>query len=167
MTLKEKILYHQIHLFKLETDIGCEPVSLYFLWRHNLVLGLTTHFIPPIVSSLLVIRFADSEPNKYSRAGACLPRHRTRTVEAVRWAGDIVMALGAWFHRPYLIALGLAVVILAWCAGQVREPAANWGAAARLPARGIFVRVGRQCHPSSKKSAKHFFRSSRASASLF
>jgi len=29
MTLKEKILYHQVHPLKLAADIGCEPVSLY------------------------------------------------------------------------------------------------------------------------------------------
>jgi hypothetical protein len=82
MRLKERILYHQIHPLKLATDHGCERVSLYFLWRHNLVLGLTTHFIPPIVSSLLLIRFADLEPYKNSKAGAYWQRHMTKTAEA-------------------------------------------------------------------------------------
>jgi hypothetical protein len=125
MKLKEKIFYHQIHLLKLAADIGCEPVSVYFLWGHNLVLGLTTHFIPPILSSLLLIRFADLEPYKNSKASAYLQRHRTRTVEAPQLTGDIVMGIGAWFHLPYLIAVGLGVVILAWCAGLARERAAN------------------------------------------
>ena len=55
MTLKEKILYHQIHPLKLAADIGCEPVSLYFFWQHDLVLGLATHFVPPIAASLILI----------------------------------------------------------------------------------------------------------------
>ncbi len=125
MKLKEKILYHQIHPLKLAADIGCEPVSLYFLWHHNFLLGLTTHFIPPIVASLLLVRYGDLEAYKSSRAGAYLRRHMTRTVEGVRFAGDIVMALGAWFHHPSLIALGLAVIILAWCSGLVRNPPLN------------------------------------------
>jgi hypothetical protein len=85
MTLKEKILYHQIHPLKLGADVGCEPV-----------------------------RYENLEAYKTSRAGAFLRQHMTRTVEGVRFAGDIVMALGAWFHHASWIALGLAVVVLAW-----------------------------------------------------
>ena len=58
MTLKEKALYHQIHPLKLTADIGCEPISLYFFWRHDLALGLATHFVPPIAASLILICFA-------------------------------------------------------------------------------------------------------------
>ena len=125
MTLKEKILYHQINPLKLATDIGCEPVSLYFLWQHKLLLGLATHFIPPIAASLWLIRYGDLERYKNSPAGGYLKRHMTRTVEGVRFAGDIVMVLGAWFHESSLIALGLAVIILAWLSGLVRKPPSN------------------------------------------
>lgn len=69
MTLKEKSLYHQIHPLKLATDIGCEPLSLYFFWRHDLVLGLVTHFVPPIAASVVLILFEDFEAIKRSRAG--------------------------------------------------------------------------------------------------
>jgi hypothetical protein len=57
MTLKEKVLYHQIHPWKLTADIGCEPLSLYFFWQHDLALGLATHFLPPIAASLILIRY--------------------------------------------------------------------------------------------------------------
>ena len=40
MTLQEKILYHQIHPFKLFTDISAEFVSLYLFWRHKLIAGI-------------------------------------------------------------------------------------------------------------------------------
>ena len=117
MTLKEKILYHQIHPLKLATDIGCEPVSLYFFWQHDLVLGLATHFVPPIAASLILICCANFEAIKSSKAGAYLRRHMTRTIEGIRLAGDIVMVFGAWFHRPSLIVAGFAVVVIAWCSG--------------------------------------------------
>ena len=117
MTLKEKILYHQIHPLKLTADIGCEPVSLYFFWQHDLVLGLATHFVPPIAASLILICCADFEAIQSSKAGAYLQRHMTRTIEGIRLAGDIVMVFGAWFHRPSLIVAGLAVVVIAWCSG--------------------------------------------------
>ena len=117
MTLKEKILYHQIHRLKLAADIGCEPISLYFFWQHDLVLGLATHFVPPIAASLILICYADFEGIKSSKAGAYLQRHMTRTIEGIRLAGDIVMVFGAWFHRPSLIVAGLAGVVIAWCSG--------------------------------------------------
>jgi hypothetical protein len=125
MTLKEKILYHQIHPWKLAVDIGCEPVSLYFFWQHNLLVGLATHLIPPVVASLLVIRYGHLEATKSSRVGAYLRHHMTRTVEGVRLAGDIVMVLGAWFHHPSLIASGLALVVVAWCSGMIRQPSSG------------------------------------------
>ena len=117
MTLKEKILYHQIHPLKLTADIGCEPVSLYFFWQHDLVLGLATHLVPPIAASLILICCADFEAIKSSKAGAYLQRHMTRTIEGIRLAGDIVMVFGAWLHRPSLIVAGLALVVIAWCSG--------------------------------------------------
>ena len=117
MTLKEKILYHQIHPLKLTADIGCEPVSLYFFWHRDLVLGLTTHFVPPIAASLILICCADFETIKRSKAGKYLQRHMTRTVEGIRFAGDVVMVFGAWFHQPVLIVAGLAVVVIGWCSG--------------------------------------------------
>jgi hypothetical protein len=123
MTLREKALYHQVHPWKLATDIGCEPVSLYFLWRHDLVVGLASHFIPPILASLLVIQLANLQPYRTSKTGAFLRAHMTRPVEAARLAGDIVMVAGAWFHRPWVIGLGLAMVSLAWLSGPLR---AQW-----------------------------------------
>lgn len=121
MTLKEKGLYHQIHPLKLAIDIGCEPLSLYFFWRHDLGLGLATHFLPPIAASLVLIYCGDLESIKRSRTGAYLQRHMTRTIEAIRFAGDIVMVLGAWFHQPSLIIVGLVVIVIAWCSGWFRK----------------------------------------------
>jgi hypothetical protein len=46
----------------------------------------------------------------------------SRTVEGIRFAGDIVMVLGAWFREPPWIVLGLAVVVLAWSSGLVGKP---------------------------------------------
>jgi len=123
--LKEKALYHQIHPLKLAADIGCEPVSLYFFWHHDLALGLATHFVPPIAASLILIRCADFEAIKRSKAGDYLRRNMTRTVEGIRLTGDLVMVFGAWFHRPLLIILGLAGVILAWCNGIGRTSSSN------------------------------------------
>jgi hypothetical protein len=122
MTLQEKILYHQIHPLKLIADIGCEPISLYFFWQRDLLLGLATHFAPPVAASLWLIRYADLETYKTSAGGAFLRRHMTRAVEAIRLAGDLLLMVGAWMHRPWMIAFGLAVIVLAWGSGLLGKP---------------------------------------------
>jgi hypothetical protein len=101
-------------------------LSLYFFWHHHLAPGLATHFVPPIAVSLALIAGADLEPIKSSRAGAYLKRHMTRTVEAIRFAGDIAMVFGAWFYLPSLIILGLVVIVIAWCGMWVLKPWSNY-----------------------------------------
>lgn len=56
-----------------------------------------------------------------SRAGAYLRHHMTTAIEAIRFAGDIVMVLGAWFYKPLLIIVGLVVIVMAWCSGGFRK----------------------------------------------
>ena len=121
MTFSEKVLYHQIHPAKLATDIGAALVSLYFFWQHRLVLGLVTHFAPPVAASALLVAFGTFEVQKNSRLGRYIAWHMTRAVEAIRLAGDIVMVVGAWVHSPAVIAAGLLMVIAAWTSGPLRR----------------------------------------------
>src|SRR5215831_18229123 len=41
------------------------------------------------------------------------PPEMTRIIEGIRFAGDIVMVLAAWFHRPPLIIAGLVLIVIA------------------------------------------------------
>jgi hypothetical protein len=84
MTLKEKILFHQVHPAKLATDIGAAVISLYFFWQHDLVVGLLIHLIPPPIGSFVVIRFANLEHYKNSQLGAYLVRYMTPTAQTTR-----------------------------------------------------------------------------------
>jgi hypothetical protein len=120
MKLSEKLLYHQVHPAKLATDFGTAAVSLYFFWQHALFLALAVHILPSVLASGALIRWAPLEGYKQSELGAYLRRYMTRAWEAVRFAGDIVMALGAWWHRPAFIALGLLVIAGAWANGLMR-----------------------------------------------
>jgi hypothetical protein len=121
LTLKEKILYHQVHPLKLAVDIGCEPVSLYYFWRHDILLGLATHFIPPIAATLLVIRYVDLEPYKSSKTGGYLRRHMTAGVQAVRLIADLGMIASAWRHQPLLIVAAVVAIVAAWGSGWLRK----------------------------------------------
>jgi hypothetical protein len=119
MTFRERQLYHQIHPAKLATDISAQIVSLVFFWQHALVVGLVAMFLPPIVASALVIRFADLTWLKDSRLGRYIAWEMTPAMQAVRLAGTLPMVLGAWWHAPWLIALGLAIVLFGWLRGAM------------------------------------------------
>jgi hypothetical protein len=119
VTLKEKLLFHQVHPAKLATDIGAAIVSLYLLWQHQLLLGLLTHFIPPPIGSAAVIRFADLESCKNSRLGAYLVRYMTPIAQAARLAGDLITVGAAWYQSFAGILFGLAVIAAAWSYGWV------------------------------------------------
>ena len=104
LSLKEKLLYHQ-----------------YYFWRHDLLAGLLTHFIPPIAATLLVLRYADLESRKHSSAGAYLRRHMTGAIQAIRFIADLAMIAGAWLHQPLLIGAAALVIVAAWSAGFLRK----------------------------------------------
>jgi hypothetical protein len=117
MTLQEKILYHQIHPLKLLTDSAVGFVALPLLWRHRLRAALLIMFAPAILVSVLLIRYADLESYKRSAFGRYVERYMTTQMEAVRFAGYLLMALGAWYRRPRLIPFGVLVVLLGWFRG--------------------------------------------------
>jgi hypothetical protein len=114
VTLKEKILFHQVHPVKLATDIAAALISLYFLWEHELMIGLLTHFIPPPIASAAVIRFSNLERYKNSRLGAYLARYMTPAAQFTRLAGDLITIFAAWYRSPGGIIVGLAVILTAW-----------------------------------------------------
>ena len=117
MTPKDKALYNQIHPLKLSTDILAAVVSLYFFWLHQPLPALVLHFVPPLVASALLIRYADLTPLKESAFGRYVGRYMTRTIEGIRLFGDLVMILGAWIHDVLLLSAGLLVIVGAWCSG--------------------------------------------------
>ncbi len=117
MTLKEKALYNQIHPLKLSTDILAAAVSLYFFWLHQLLPAFVLHFVPPLIASALLMRYADLAQLKETGLGRYVERNMTRIIEAIRLFGDLVMILGAWLHDALLLTAGLLVIIGAWCNG--------------------------------------------------
>ena len=119
MTPQEKYLYHQIHPLKLLTDWVTGLLALYFFWRHELFAAVATALIPPVVVSWLLITLANLERQRASRFGHYVQRYMTRTMEALRLVGYIIMAAGAWYHAPFFIGLGLLIILSAWLNGTL------------------------------------------------
>jgi hypothetical protein len=117
LTLKERALYHQIHPAKLVTDVSATLTSLFFFRQHRLLIASIIHCVPPIVASALIAGLMDLTRQQQTRFGRYVKRTMTRTVEAVRLAGDIVMVCGAWYRSGGLIALGFFVIVLAGLSG--------------------------------------------------
>lgn len=117
MTPQEKTLYHQIHPLKLLTDSSAEVISLYLFWKHKLLAGFIVMFLPPILASFLIMRWANLEAYKQSAFGNYIRTYMTPTVVVARMLGTVITHIGAWYRRPFLIPLGLGLVLLGWLRG--------------------------------------------------
>jgi hypothetical protein len=120
MTFSEKKLYHQIHPFKLFTDISASISTIYLFWLHYFFFGLILHFLLPVLGSIIVIKFADLENLKKSAFGKYVKKYMSGQMEALRLSGDIITIIGAWYHSLFVIALGLAVILFAWLRGKIQ-----------------------------------------------
>ena len=119
LTSREKELYQQIHPAKLATDIGVFPVSTYLIWIHQLIFGILAGFVPALVASALVVRYANLTNRAASRLGKYVSKYMTRTMEAVRFIGLFVSWFGSWYHSWLLIGAGILMVMLAWLRGKL------------------------------------------------
>ena len=81
-------------------------------------------FVPAVLASVLVIRYADLERRKHSRFGHYMRRYMDRRVlDAWRFFGQLVMWVGAWYRVGKLVPTGVAIVVAAWVSGLWRKPA--------------------------------------------
>ena len=122
MDFNEKVLYHQIHPAKLAADVGGSLVSTYLMWRRRFIAAVLGAFVPAVVASVLVIRYADLEKRKRSAFGRYIGRYMNRRVEAWRFFGQVVIWVGAWHRVGELVPIGWAIVVAAWTSGLWRKP---------------------------------------------
>jgi hypothetical protein len=120
--MREKQLYHQLHPLKLATDITAALISMYFFWFHDFWLALAWMFLPPIIVSTIMLLTMDFTWIKESAVGRYLAWEMTPAMQALRLAGTIPMALGAWYHQWWAIALGLLIVLFGWLRGLIFPP---------------------------------------------
>ena len=74
---------------------------------------------PVVVSAAMMVWPPDLETLKSSALGNYVSKYMTRTIEAVRFLTLLPMTWGAWTHNFWLIALGLLILLLAWCNGLI------------------------------------------------
>ena len=118
MKFQEKRLYHQIHPVKLATDIIAAIYSSVLFWDHQLWRGIIANLLPPIIASLLIITFIDLWQYKKSSFGKYIKKYMTAPAEAVRFAGNIIMVMGAWYHSIAFVCVALVLIILVWMRGM-------------------------------------------------
>lgn len=133
MNRRDGLTYHQIHPAKLATDWAFGLVSLIPFWNHQLLLGLILACIPSAIASHMLISYVDLNRYKYSAFGHYMSAHMNGWLQTVRLGGFFLMTLGAWQHDVLIIALGLALILLAWLNGIfARAIAAHSRAAAKM-----------------------------------
>jgi hypothetical protein len=114
MDIQEKALYHQIHPAKLATDWFTALLAAYFLWQGDLVLALAIGFVPAIVASVLVIRYADLGRYQASAFGHYVAKYMTPLAMGFRVVGLVVFWTAAWYHSISGVVAGLLIVLDAW-----------------------------------------------------
>ena len=117
ITLKEKILYHQVHWLKLLSDISVSVFTTWLLWHHNVFWFLIFCLAPSVIASFFIIKFVDLGKLKRSSLGKYIEKYLTSLIGAIRMAGQIIVWIGGWYHLPFLIVIGVLIVIAAWCNG--------------------------------------------------
>jgi hypothetical protein len=120
LTLRERVLYHQLHPLKLATDLASAVGAIPLYWRHRLGLALVVSLGPPVVVSAALLRWSSLERQRDSTLGRYVARWMSPAAEVVRLIGFAVSAVGAWRHAPVAIVAGAAVVLAAWLRGVGR-----------------------------------------------
>ncbi len=122
MSLKERMLYHQIHPLKLFVDVATAVAAVFAMWEHRILESLLVGFVPSVLVSLVMIRYLNLGPQKDSAFGRYVARCLTdRWTDNLRLGGFGVMLLAGWYQSVIGIVLGSLVVIGVWMNGLIRQ----------------------------------------------
>jgi len=119
MTLQEKNLYQQIHPIRLLTDWISAIAAFVLFWNHELWFGVILSFIPSLIVSLFVIRFADLEKIRQSAFGEYFKRTYNKKVDLIRFLGFVVASGASWWQNIPGIAIGFIIIIATWTYGLI------------------------------------------------
>lgn len=119
LSLKERLLYHQIHPAKIASDLSAGAVGLVLIWRGRTLAGALAVLVPSTTASAILMSFADLQPYKDSAAGRYLRQYITAPNQVLRLASFGIMALGCRRHDRVPIVGGLLGVVACWFYGML------------------------------------------------
>ena len=114
MQLADKVLLHQVHPAKITADVTAAVISNVLLWKARPRAALAVRILLPVTSSLAVLGLADHEALAATAQGRYVRAHMPPSAQALRLAGDSVMARGARRHKLTLMLAGAAVIAAGW-----------------------------------------------------
>jgi hypothetical protein len=121
MTPGEKLRYHHVHPAKLGTDAVFAIMAAVLLWQQHLLRAIAVGIAPPLIASLLVIRFANLENMKQSPLGRYVGAHMTMAMECIKLIGVVMFWGAAWYRSVFYCVVGLLVIAFAWMRGRLSE----------------------------------------------
>jgi hypothetical protein len=114
MRLADKVAVHQVHPVKIGADVTASTVSNVLLWQGRTKVALAVRILVPVAGSVTVLALADLDTLAVTRQGQYVLHHMPPSAQAVRLAGDAVMALGARRHQLSLLTGGAAIIVAGW-----------------------------------------------------
>jgi len=123
MTRAERLLYQQVHPLKLLTDFATSFCSSWLLWNRQWAAAALVGLVPSVVVTGLLLWRADLAPFVRTPIGRYVARFMTRRVEALRFAGQLLMWAGAGLHIVWWLPLGFMIVVFGWLSGFFRTDA--------------------------------------------
>jgi hypothetical protein len=110
----DRMLVHQVHLAKIGADVTASVVSDVLLWQARPKAAIAVRILLPLAGSAAVICLADLGALAATRRGRYVLAYMPPSAQAVRIAGDALMAAGAYRHRGALLLAGAAVIAAGW-----------------------------------------------------
>lgn len=114
MRMTEGALLHQVHPVKLSADVTASIVSDILLWRERPVAAVAVRCLVPVAGSAAVLGLADLDSLARTRRGRYVLAHMPPSAQAIRMAGDALMAFGAYRRNPAMFAAGASMVVVGW-----------------------------------------------------
>lgn len=119
MIERDTYLLHQVHDFKLVTDVISGLTSTALMWRRHVRAAVVVGFAPSAVASALVSR-RDLSPLRETRRGRYVLAHMPAAAQVVRLLGQVIMWHAAYRRRPAGTALGAITILAGWSYGLAR-----------------------------------------------
>ena len=121
MTIREKVLYHQVHLLTLSADAVAFAAGAVLLWHQHLLRAMAIGLGLPIAASIIVIQSVNLERLARSRSGHYVARYMTRWTVVARVIGVLIAWDGAWNRSAFWCVVGLLMVALVWARGVLDD----------------------------------------------